>query len=325
MSFSGKEVQITVGYAPGGGFDTFARIFAAHLPDELRGNPNVSVSNKPGANTLFAVRSVTEKEYRDTHVDIVVVVATLIQQSILGGVNGFDPADDLVYLGAPDHTPRDQTWCIRTDVAASLDDYFAGDYTIGQIGRVDPYATSTEWAVQVGFPFKRLFGYTGASDMDAAFNRREIDITPTCHDSQVAQNPAWAEGYATPLFYTIEEPEWVKAGKAEGKWPWVKSVRAVAEERLGADQAYLAAFDALMDASSPRRIFAVPSQTPPEIVNEMRVAFERVVLSPEFVADMTSRNYNVGLVRGGEYQAQMEKLVSLPEEILNIIRGLFPE
>ena len=323
VDFSGKTVQITVGYAPGGGFDTFARIFAHHLSDELTGNPNVFVSNKPGANTLVAVRSVTEKDYRDNHVDIVVVISTLIQQSILGGVSEFDAANDVVYIGAPDYTPSDQTWCIRTDLADSLDDYFAGDYTLGQIGKVDTYATSSEWAVQIGFPFERVFGYTGTSDMDAAFNRREIDITPTCRDSQVAQNPEWAEGYATPLFYTIQEPEWIKAGKAEGKYGWVKSIREVAEER-GASEDYLNAFDALMNAAASSRIYAMPSQTPGNIVNEVRAAFERVVSSDDFVADMKSRRYDVGLRTGDQYQAQVDSFAGLPEETLEIIRGLFP-
>ena len=324
VDFSGKTVQITVGYAPGGGFDTFARIFAHHLSDELRGNPNVFVSNKPGANTLVAVRSVIDKDYRDNQVDIVVVISTLIQQSILGGVSEFDAANDLVYLGAPDYTPSDQTWCIRSDLADNLDDYLAGNFTLGQIGRVDTYATSSEWAVQVGFPFERVFGYTGTSDMDAAFNRREIDVTPTCRDSQVAQNPEWAEGYATPLFYTIMEPEWIKAGKAEGKYGWVKSIREIAEERFGTGNDYLNAFDALMAAAASSRIYAMPAQTPGNIVNEMRAAFERVVSSDDFVADMKSRRYDVGLRTGDQYQAQVESFAGLPDETLDIIRGLFP-
>lgn len=330
VDFSGKTVQITVGYAPGGGFDTFSRIFAQHLEDALPGNPNVFVSNKPGANTLVAVRSVTGKDYRDNQADIVVVISTLIQQSILGGAEGFDAANDLYYLGAPDFTPSDQTWCIRADLLSSpnanaLDEYFAGNFTLGQIGRVDTYATSTEWAVQVGFPFDRAFGYRGTSDMDGAFNRREIAITPTCRDSQVQQNPEWAQGFAAPLFYTRVEPDWVKAGKAQGKWQWVDSIRNIAEERLGASQTYLDALDALLDAASANRIFAMPTQTPESIVNAMRAAFEQIVRSDAFVADMRSRNYDVGLRSGDQYQAQVEDFAGLPEETLAIIRGLFPE
>lgn len=329
VDFSGKTVQITVGYAPGGGFDTFSRIFAAHLSEALPGNPNVFVSNKPGANTLVAVRSVTGKDYRDNQVDIVVVISTLIQQSILGGVSEFDAANDLYYLGAPDFTPSDQTWCIRTNLLDNpndaLNEYFAGNFTLGQIGRVDTYATSTEWAVQVGFPFDRAFGYRGTSDMDSAFNRSEIAITPTCRDSQVQQNPEWAQGFATPLFYTRVEPDWVQTGKAQGRYQWVDSIRNIAAQRLGASQTYLDALDALLDAASANRIFAMPAQTPESVVNAMRAAFEQVVQSDAFVRDMRSRNYDVGLRSGDQYQAQVEDFAGLPESTLSIIRGLFPE
>lgn len=329
MDFAGKTVRITVGYAPGGGFDTFSRIFANHLDDALKGNPNVIVTNKPGANTLVAVKSTTGKEYRDNQVDIVVVISTLVQQSILSGVEGFDAATDLVYLGAPDYTPSDQTWCIRTDLLSdpsnALDEYFAGNFTLGQIGRVDTYATSTEWTVQVGFPFERAFGYTGTSDMNAAFNRGEIAITPTCRDSEVNNNPEWAEGYATPLFYTVVEPQWITAGKAQGKWQWAKPVTEIATERLGASQAHIDAFNALMDLAASSRIFAMPSQTPPEVVTAVRAAFEEVVSSEAFVADMKERRYDVGLRTGDQYQAQVDGLSTLPEETLAIIQGLFPE
>ncbi len=328
--FGGKTVRITVGYAPGGGFDTFSRIFASHLSNALEGRPNVIVTNKPGANTLVAVKSVTGKDYRDNQADIVVVISTLVQQSILSGVEGFDAATDLQYLGAPDFTPSDQTWCIRTDLLNdpnnALEEYFAGNFKLGQIGRVDTYATSTEWTVQAGFPFERVFGYTGTSDMNAAFNRGEIEITPTCRDSEVRNNPHWVdEGYATPLFYTIQEPAWITGGKAEGKWPWAESVATIAEERLGTSQAYLDAFQALMDLAASSRIFGMPSQTPDSVVASVRAAFEQVVSSDAFIADMNARNYDVGLRTGDQYQAQVDGLAALPEETLSIIRGLFPE
>lgn len=329
VDFGGKTVRITVGYAPGGGFDTFSRIFASHLSDALEGNPSVIVTNKPGANTLVAVKSVTGKDYRDNQADIVVVISTLVQQSILSGVEGFDAATDLKYLGAPDFTPSDQTWCIRTsllnDPNNALDEFFAGSFTLGQIGRVDTYATSSEWAVQVGFPFERAFGYTGTSDMNAAFNRGEIDVTPTCRDSEVRNNPEWAEGYATPLFYTIMEPAWIAAGKAEGKWPWADKIANIASGRLGASQAYIDGFNSLMDLAASSRIFGMPSQTPPEVVASVRAAFEQVVSSDAFVADMNARNYDVGLRTGDQYQAQVDGLAALPDETLDIIKGLFPD
>jgi len=331
VSFKGKTVRITVGYSPGGGFDTFARIFAKHLQTTLEGKPNVIVTNRPGANTLVATKSVIDKPFRDNQVDIVLIISTLIQQAILNGVEGFDPVKDVVYLGAPDFTPQDTVFCARSSVLSdnALEGYFAGKaggkkFTIGQIGKVDTYATLTELLVQMGFPFERVFGYSGTSDMDAAFNRGEIDITATCRDSQVALNPEWADGYATPLFYTETDPAWVKAGQGAGKWAWAAPVREIAEKRLKASKAHLDTYDAYVNISASSRTFAMPSQTPDELVTAMRDAFETVVKSDAFVADMKSRNYDVGLRTGDATQRLIEGLGGLPEETLKVYRSLFP-
>src|SRR5258708_19771639 len=53
-SFAGKTVSLIVGYKPGGGYDTTARMLARHLPNHLPGKPTVIVQNMPGGNTIIA-------------------------------------------------------------------------------------------------------------------------------------------------------------------------------------------------------------------------------------------------------------------------------
>ena len=52
--YKGKTIRINVGAAPGGGFDTYARLIARHLPKHIPGNPNVIVENMPGGGGLIA-------------------------------------------------------------------------------------------------------------------------------------------------------------------------------------------------------------------------------------------------------------------------------
>ncbi len=298
--------------------DAFARVLGTHIERALPGNPRFVVHNRPGA----AVSSAAGV----TGLDIVVVETTLIQQSIFGRVSEFDAANDLSYLGALDmgFTPSDQTWCIRTDLLDNpnnaLEEYFAGNFTLGQFGREDAYATSTEWAVQVGFPFEREFGYTSARAMSSAFGAGTIAITPLCDDSQVWRDTE----LSTPLFYARVEPDWVKAGKAQGKYQWVDSIRNIAEQRLNASPAYLDALDALLDSGSPNLILAMSSQTPEPIISAMRAAFVQVAQS--VIADMRLLGYDDigGLRSGDQYHAQVEALASQPEETLALVRGLFP-
>lgn len=328
VTFKGDTVRITVGYSPGGGFDTFARVFASHLGKAMPGNPNVIVTNLPGANTLRAAKSVTSKKYSDDQVDIVLVISSLLQNAILNPSTSEFKVDDVLYIGAPDFTPSDATWCIRATEASNLDEFLAKGkakpWTLSQIGKVDTYATASTWAVQVGFPMTQVFGYSGTSDMNAAFNRGEVQVTPTCRESEVRLNPEWANGYAVPLFYTVAESPWITKGKAEGKWAWVDSYMNVAKDKLGASDAQVKAIAALLDISSASRIFAMPKQTPPEVVAAVREAFTSVVGSDAFIADMDKRGYDVGLKTGAEYQKLIDEFSALPEETLSIVRGLFP-
>jgi tripartite-type tricarboxylate transporter receptor subunit TctC len=55
--FQGKTITIVVGFAPGGGFDLFARLLSRHIGDFIPGHPTVIVKNMPGAGTMTAVRS----------------------------------------------------------------------------------------------------------------------------------------------------------------------------------------------------------------------------------------------------------------------------
>jgi hypothetical protein len=52
--YSGKTVQLVIGYAPGGGYDIYARTLARHMARHIPGNPAIVVQNMPGAGSIKA-------------------------------------------------------------------------------------------------------------------------------------------------------------------------------------------------------------------------------------------------------------------------------
>jgi tripartite-type tricarboxylate transporter receptor subunit TctC len=76
--YSGKTLRILVGYAPGGGYDTYARLLARHLGRHIPGNPAVVVVNMPGAGSLVALRYLDSAAPRDG------TVATLFDFTQIG-------------------------------------------------------------------------------------------------------------------------------------------------------------------------------------------------------------------------------------------------
>ena len=52
MNLRGKTVRLVVGYAPGGGYDFYARAVARYMGKHVPGNPAFVVDNMPGAGSL---------------------------------------------------------------------------------------------------------------------------------------------------------------------------------------------------------------------------------------------------------------------------------
>jgi hypothetical protein len=56
--YKGKTIRIIVGFAAGGGFDTYSRVIGRHIGKHIPGNPSVVVENMTGAGSLIAANYV---------------------------------------------------------------------------------------------------------------------------------------------------------------------------------------------------------------------------------------------------------------------------
>src|SRR3954471_10404652 len=52
--YTGKTVNLVIGYAPGGGYDLYARTLGRHIGRHIPGRPHVVVQNMPGAGSIKA-------------------------------------------------------------------------------------------------------------------------------------------------------------------------------------------------------------------------------------------------------------------------------
>src|SRR5207245_3434301 len=52
--YTGRTVNLVIGYAPGGGYDLYARTLGRHISKHIPGNPSIVVQNMPGAGSLKA-------------------------------------------------------------------------------------------------------------------------------------------------------------------------------------------------------------------------------------------------------------------------------
>ena len=52
--FEGRTIRLIVGFAPGGGFDTYARVLSRHMGRHIPGTPTIVVENMTGAGSLIS-------------------------------------------------------------------------------------------------------------------------------------------------------------------------------------------------------------------------------------------------------------------------------
>jgi tripartite-type tricarboxylate transporter receptor subunit TctC len=63
--YRGRQVDLVVGFGPGGGYDSYARLLARHIGKYIAGNPDVVVENMPGAGSLRAANYIYSVAPRD--------------------------------------------------------------------------------------------------------------------------------------------------------------------------------------------------------------------------------------------------------------------
>ena len=51
--FAGKALELLVGSDPAGGYDTYGRTLARHMPKYIPGSPVIAVKNLPGAGSAL--------------------------------------------------------------------------------------------------------------------------------------------------------------------------------------------------------------------------------------------------------------------------------
>ncbi len=100
--FSGKTLKIVVGYSPGGGYDTFARLLAVHFQKHLPGQPQIQVVNMPGAGSEIGLRYVMKA--KPDGLTMLNMPKVFIIRELLGEhITEFDYQKAL-YIGQPDAT-----------------------------------------------------------------------------------------------------------------------------------------------------------------------------------------------------------------------------
>jgi tripartite-type tricarboxylate transporter receptor subunit TctC len=305
--YSGKNVQLVIGYAPGGGYDVYARALARRMGRHIPGNPSIVVQNMPGAGSIKAANYLYNIAPKDG--------------TAFGGFSRgafLDPllgrADGVQYVAAKygwlGSISNEVGVCaFRADSGvATWQDMQKKSYVIGSTGAgADSDVFPTVLRKMFGLPMKVVTGYHSAADVVLAITRKEVDgRCGWSWSSMMTWNKSLYQTKAVNVALQL-------ASQKLAELPDTPSIVEVARD---ADQQ--AALKLILSRQTMARPYVAPPGIPPERLAALRAAFDATMTDPDFLADAQRQDLEVRPVSGREADALITEIYASPPAVVKL-------
>lgn len=304
--YRGKTMRIVVGFAAGGGFDTYSRVIARHMGRHIPGNPSIVVENMTGAGSLIAANHI----YKVAKPDGLTsghFTGNLLMGQVLGRTGIEFDARKFEYIGVP---VKDKPVCALTKRSgiASMEKWMASTTPV-KLGGTAP-GTVTDDGPKVlkaalGLPIQLVTGYRGTADIRLAADSGELAGGCWSWDSiKATWRKAIESSDVVVVLQTIPKPD-----PDLPKVPLAINF-AKTEEARQLIQA------GIHDQSDIYRPYAFPPGTPKARVQIIRKAFMETMKDPEFLAEAKKTKLDIDPITGEELEKTVMGLFRLSPDLV---------
>jgi len=174
--YQGKTVRLIVGFAPGGGYDTYTRLVARYLGKYIPGNPTVIVENAPGAGSMVLANQLYNTLPKDGTVVANIGGPLVLDQVFKSDGVEFDAAK-IRYLAVPVPDKYVLIVAKRADIT-SLDDIMGPNgkqITLAGVPNSGLEAGALLFKDAIGANVRFVNGYEGTAPARVAIESGEVD------------------------------------------------------------------------------------------------------------------------------------------------------
>jgi tripartite-type tricarboxylate transporter receptor subunit TctC len=297
--YRGKTIRLVVGYAPGGGYDFYARTIARHMGKHIAGNPTFIVENMPGAGSLVSANHL----YKIARADGLTIGhfnGNLFQLQAMGQKEIDFNAARFEYVGA---VARVEIAC-GLSKASGIDsaDKWLASKVAPRMGATAPgtgaYDTSRLLNSTLGFPLQLVLGYKSTGEMRVAVERGELHGVCTGWESLRSLWKNFIEsGELVIVLQALPTPH-VDLPKVPLAIDFAKTEEARQLIQVG-----------VHDVSAASRPFMLSPGTPKDRVQLLRKAFTATMNDPSFLADAEKSNLQISPLTGEELEKTVRGLL----------------
>ena len=302
--YAGKQIRMVVASGAGGGYDVYARFLARHLSRHIQGNPTIVSQNMPAASGLAATNWAYSAAAPRDGTAIVATYNALLDDPLYGSpVARFDP----LRFESVGSIAKQQTVCATWHMSRikTIDQARQQEVTVSATGASGDRATMPRILnALLGTKFKVIAGY-GTTESMIAVERGEVDgMCGVSWSTLKVSNPDWIQNKR--LTVMIQAGARPQAG--------LPDVPLVIDRAANADDRKL--IELLFFPQEMGRPFVMPPDTPKELVNTIRRAFDATMKDPAFLAEARKSHFDVDPLTGEEMERILRQAYATPKALV---------
>jgi tripartite-type tricarboxylate transporter receptor subunit TctC len=303
--YKGRQINLIVGYGPGGGYDITARLVARHLGDYIAGHPTVVVQNMAGAGSMRAANYLYASAPKDG-ATFGVIGRDMPLVGLIGGNSSvqFDPRK-FTWLGSSSSF-ADDAYVLIVRPGAPVQSVEAARRPGGPplvLGGTGEGATDSDVPKilrdALGFNIKQVLGYPDSPSIFLAVERGEVDGRTFDLSSVKATRPEWLKpgsGYRVLLQFARQT--------RHPDLPEVPTARELALSEAARELVVFAEAPLL----SMARPFAAPPGLPADRAKALQAAFLLTHRDPGFVAEAAKLGIDISPLSADDMARGIEQL-----------------
>lgn len=310
--YEGKTVRLVVGFAPGGGFDTYARVIARHMGRHIAGNPTMVVENMTGAGSLISANHL----YRVAKPDGLTIGhfngALFLGQALGQPGIEFD-ARKFELIGAP--MGEDAVCALtRASGVTSVEQWMASKTPI-KLGGVAPGGTPDANArilkAALGLPIQLVSGYKGTAEIRLAASSGEV------------AGACWSwESMRSTWRSALDSGEVVAVLQTSAR-PFPDLTRVPLAINLAKTQEARQLIKVgIQNAAAFARPLALPPGTPKDRVLILRKAFQDTLKDPAFLAETEKAKLTLDPSTAEELEKMVAEAFALEPALLAKLKDI---
>ena len=304
--YAGKTIRVAVGFAAGGGYDTYARAVTRHMGKHIPGNPSFVVENMDGAGSLIAANYTYNKAERDGTFLGVWNGAFVLYQALGDRAVRLD-ARKLNWVGAP---VKGSPGCNIMGFTGlkTMDDVLKSGKSL-KMGATRAGSTYNDLPKilnqTIGTKFDVITGYTGTSKITVAMRSKELDGGCWGWESARVTARAMLDAKGDDKLIPII---------IHSKWedPELKNVpitREYIKAKSGKDGIEL--YNAWVNQYEFQRPLVLPPGVPQDRVETLRNAFKATMEDPEFLAEAKKSKLTLNYVSADEINGLVKEILDI--------------